>query len=43
MMINTTSPGSRGSLAAFWAAVAGQDLAILPRLGGEIVYFPRAP
>ena len=39
MMINTIPPGSRGSLAAFRAAVAGRDLAILPRLPGEIVYF----
>ena len=34
MMINTIPPGSRGSL----AAVAGRDLAIVPRLPGEIVY-----
>ena len=39
MMINTIPPGSRGSLAASRpAAVAGRDLAILPRLPGEIVY-----
>ena len=50
MMISTISPGSRGSLAASWpatavpracgppAAVACRDLAILPRLPGEIVY-----
>ena len=51
MMINTISPGSRGSLAAsrpataalgpaaLGAAVACRDLAIPPRLPGEIVYF----
>ena len=46
MMINTISPGSQGSLAASRpstaasprAAVAGRDLAILPRQQGEIVY-----
>ena len=38
MMINTISPGSRGSLAASRPATAARDLAILPRLPGEIVY-----
>ena len=38
MMINTLSPGSRGSLAASRAAVAGRDLALLPLQPGEIVY-----
>ena len=43
MMINTISPGSRGSLAASRPATAalgpaGRDLAILPQLPGEIVY-----
>ena len=40
MMLNTIPPGSRGSLAASRAAVAGRDLAILPRVPGEIVYIP---
>ena len=38
MMINTISPGSRGSLAASRPATAGRDLAILPQLPGEVVY-----
>ena len=38
MMINTISPGSRGSFAASRPATAARDLAILPLLPGEIVY-----